>query len=637
MAIGLRVARRDASTPTNSHSTADPAIAKGYIDVSPNGAPTSSKPGAAHTPAIRPTAPLQAPSNTRSARMATTPTNAGTTSAANGPSRRMRERYQNGPSMSGADVTPPGPVVGALAGRASGGRVERGGSEGAYESTTLASYGLTGGPTRHPGVTGVASADRDVPGDTGSARFLPDLAVMIIAVVTALCVWSATPTSAIVMGTVAAVAIGRWCRSWWAAALILALALLGGVRSEHAWNGLTPDRLGPYQGWMRLVDDPQSYGGSTRLVVHIDGERFEVWCRGRAQQGRVADWRAGEWVAVSGTRRPLPDHRARRVAAQHVVGAFELDWASDVDAGGPVARASNRVRSMIERGASWMPEPEGALFRGLVIGDDRDQPVDMVERFRSSGLSHLTAVSGQNVSFMLAAFGPLLLRLRPLPRWIVTVGVVAWFVALTRFEPSIVRAGAMAALSATAFATGRERSPVRILSVAVVILVLVDPLLVWSVGFWLSVGATAGVCAIGPPLASRLSMLGPLALPLGITLGAQIGVVVPSVLVFGRLPLVSIPANLLAVPVAGAVMLYGLPAALVGGAVPGLAPVVMLPALVGTRWVDAVAQVAARVEPDPPWLWVGWSIVCLVAIALVVSSSRSGKNRRRHDDTPPDR
>ena len=196
----------------------------------------------------------------------------------------------------------------------------------------------------------------------------------------------------------------------------------------------------------------------------------------------------------------------------------------------------------------------------------------------------------------------------------------------------------MAALSATAYATGRERQPVRLLAIAVSALVLVDPLLVWSVGFWLSCGATFGVCAVGPPLARRLARLGGLAVPLGITLGAQIGVVVPSVLVFGRLPLVSIPANLLAVPVAGAVMLYGLPAALVAGAGPSwLAPVVMFPALVGTRWVDAVAQVAARVEPDPPWVWLGWAVVFLVAAVLVVSASRSGKNRRRHDDTPADR
>ncbi len=478
----------------------------------------------------------------------------------------------------------------------------------------------------------MAESDRAV-----SDVALSDVVVVGIAAITVSAVWSAEVVPALVLGLVAAVIVARRSRSWWAAMLVVGLATVGGVRSDHAWNGLTPDRLGPYHGWVRLVDDPHSFGASTRLVVAVEGERFEVWCRGRARQERVREWRAGERVAVSGTRRPLADHRARRVASQHVVGVFELDWASDVDAGGPMARASNRVRGTIERGASWMPAPESALFRGLVIGDDRDQPVDMVQRFRASGLSHLTAVSGQNVGFLLAAFGPLLVRLRPAPRWIMTVGMVAWFVALTRFEPSILRAGAMAALSATAYATGRERAPVRLLAVAVTGLVLVDPLLVWSVGFWLSVGATAGVCAVGPLLAKRLARLGGLAVPLGITLGAQLGVVVPSVLVFGRLPLVSIPANLLAVPVAGAVMLYGLPAAVVAGAIPALAPVVMLPALVGTRWVDAVAQVAAVVEPDPPWVWVGWAFVALATIVLVVSASRAGKNRQRHDDTPADR
>ena len=146
----------------------------------------------------------------------------------------------------------------------------------------------------------------------------------------------------------------------------------------------------------------------------------------------------------------------------------------------------------------------------------------------------------------------------------------------------------------------------RILALAVIALVLVDPLLAWSIGFWLSVGATAGVCTAGPWLAQRLAVFGPLALPLGITLGAQLGVVVPSVLVFGRLPLVSVVANLLAVPVAGFVMLYGL----AGGArrrdrCRAVAPVVMFPARIGTRWVDTVAGVGARLEPDPPWVWVG--------------------------------
>ena len=97
----------------------------------------------------------------------------------------------------------------------------------------------------------------------------------------------------------------------------------------------------------------------------------------------------------------------------------------------------------------------------------------MIDRFRSSGLSHLTAVSGQNVAFLLAASGPLIRRLRPAARWAVTLALIGWFVVLTRFEPSIIRAGAMAALSATAFVLGQERHPARLLCLAVIALLVV--------------------------------------------------------------------------------------------------------------------------------------------------------------------
>ena len=178
---------------------------------------------------------------------------------------------------------------------------------------------------------------------------------------------------------------------------------------------------------------------------------------------------------------------------------------------------------------------------------------------------------------------------------------------------------------------GRDRSPFRVLCLAVTVLVLVDPLLLRSIGFWLSVGATAGVCTVGPWLAKRLSGLGFLATPVGITLGAQLGVALPSVLVFGRLPLVSIPANVLAVPVAGFVMLYGLPASLVAGSVPAVAGVVMFPARLGVRWVDTVALLGARFEPHGRAVWLGWSLV--VAGVVVIAA----KNRLRHGRLPPHR
>ena len=161
----------------------------------------------------------------------------------------------------------------------------------------------------------------------------------------------------------------------------------------------------------------------------------------------------------------------------------------------------------------------------------------MVDRFRAAGLWHLTAVSGQNVALLLAAAGPLLQRARPPTRWAATLALIGWFVVLTRAEPSVLRAGAMAALSATAFVLGRQAEPLRLLAVGVIGLLLFDPLLAWSVGFWLSVGATAGVTIGAVHLAPRLGRLGPLALPVAVTLGAQAGVAVPSLLVFGRLSL----------------------------------------------------------------------------------------------------
>ena len=512
--------------------------------------------------------------------------------------------------------------------------LEERGAEGVNEDTGASGYGIRSGSAWRSDATG--------------PRSVTDAAVVALAASTAVGVWSASPVAAIGAGF----ACGLALRSPHLLLAALVLSTVGAVRSQHSWSALAPDRLGPFEGWVLLVDDPQPYPSSTRVIIAVDGERFESWSRGRASQQRAQAWRGGEWVYVSGDRSVLDENRARRVAWQHVVGEFELAWASDVDPGGPIARASNRVRATIERAGESLPAPYGALYRGLVIGDDREQPQEMIDRFRASGLSHLTAVSGQNVAFVLAACGPLLLRLRPLQRWVVTLALIAWFVALTRFEPSILRAGVMAGLSATAYLTGRERHPVRTLALAVIGLVLLDPLLVWSIGFWLSVGATAGVCTLGPWLATRLRVFGPLALPLGITLGAQVGVVLPSVLVFGRLPLVSVPANLLAVPVAGFVMLYGLPAGLLAGWVPPLAPLLMFPARVGTRWVDTVALLGSRIEPEPPWVWIGWggigvAVLAIVARAgqlgpgssgaVVAAAARPGKNRGRHGDPPPQR
>ena len=418
--------------------------------------------------------------------------------------------------------------------------------------------------------------------------------------------------------------VGIWLGSWWALLgvpvgllyrlrgltiiVCVGVAVLGGWLGNHAWQSAQPRHLGDYTGWAELVADPAPFGEGLRATFEIEGERFDAWLYG-GQRRKLADRQAGEYVWVQGRRRELTTG-ARRAAVRHVVGRFTPTVLADAVAGSALDQASNRVRRALRGVAEHtMGSDDAALFTGLVIGDDARQRPEVIEAFRGSGLSHLTAVSGQNVAFVLAASMPLLRRLRPWWRWAATVGVVAWFMALTRFEPSVLRAGVMAILAATAFVRGAQASPVRLLALATIALVTIDPLLVWSVGFWLSVGATAGVCVLGPWLRDRLPGPQWLRVPLAITLGAQLGVALPSLLVFHRLPVVSLPANLFAVPVAGFVMLYGLPAGMVAATLPAaLQQLVMLPAEWGTHWVALVAQLGYAVEPAPLWSATCWLI-----------------------------
>jgi len=390
--------------------------------------------------------------------------------------------------------------------------------------------------------------------------------------------------------------------------LILVAAALGWWSGHRAWQQAEPRQLGAYTGWAQLISDPAPFGVGLRVTLEVQGERFDAWLYGSARR-KLAPHQSGEFLWVDGRRVALSSTQ-RRALVRHVVGRFEVEATGDVIDGTAFARAGNRVRTSLRSSAeATMAANDAALFTGLVLGDDARQPSWLIDDFRAAGMSHLTAVSGQNVGFVLAAALPLLRRMRPWWRWAATVALIGWFMALTRFEPSVLRAGVMAMLAATAYARGQQVRPLRVLALAVAVLVLVDPMLVWSVGFWLSAGATAGVCAVGPWLFTRLPGPPWLRLPLAITLGAQVGVAVPSLLVFGRLPIVSLPANLAAVPVAGFVMLYGLPAGVLASVLPGpLQVLVLLPAELGTRWVATVARVAAAVEPSPGWAALWWAV-----------------------------
>lgn len=385
--------------------------------------------------------------------------------------------------------------------------------------------------------------------------------------------------------------------------------------------------VGLHRGWVRVVAEPRPMIRGLRVIIEIDGRRLEAVSATPAASAAVAQWQGGQQVLLSGEIRPLTDARRSAVAWRHVVGGYRIDLVEDHAPGHRLGEASNRFRRAITAGASVLPAGDAALFGGLVIGDRSGHTPEMISRYAESGLSHVMVVSGLNVSLLLLGVRPLLERMSSRARWAATLVLLAWFLSLTRAEPSILRAATMAGLTATAILRGGDRAGWRMLWVAVLLLLLHDPALAQSLGFWLSVGATGGVCVLGMRIADGLGALGPVSGPLGITLGAQIGVLPPMLLLMGSVPLWSVPANLAAVPVASAVKIYGLPAAALSGMVPAFAEVLMFPVRAAVRWIDIVATVAAA-APSGGMLsavvWIGWSVVAVWAIGR-----RPAKNRSR--------
>lgn len=391
--------------------------------------------------------------------------------------------------------------------------------------------------------------------------------------------------------------------------LLVGCLLLGGAVMQRALHGLDAsplrdavERRDVVDATASLVDDPSG----PRFVVevlarvsevdgHDAGSRTVLLVGQGDLTSRLRVLEAGDRVSVRGNLSPLAgfDERFRW---RHAVARLQVTELVDfVGPSSPLLRFANRARAAVLSGSRGLPATERAVLAGFLLGDTRAIPTDLVDDFRASGLSHLLAVSGANVAFVLAIAAPLLSRLRLGPRLLGGLLILVLFGTMTRWEPSVLRAAAMAGVAMTASFLGRPVPAGRILTLAAIGLLVVDPFLLHSVGFLLSCAAAAGILALGPRICARIPGPRPLADALGITAAAQLGVLPVLLPVFGTVPLVALPANLLAASVVGPLTVWGLIAGVAGGVLgPGTARVLQLPTYTMLRWVETVAHTAAQ-------------------------------------------
>ncbi|HEX5714495.1 MAG TPA: ComEC/Rec2 family competence protein, partial [Solirubrobacterales bacterium] len=246
-----------------------------------------------------------------------------------------------------------------------------------------------------------------------------------------------------------------------------------------------------------------------------------------------------------------------------------------------------------------MPAGEAELARGFVLGEDEGVDPRTEEDFRRSGLSHLLAVSGQNVTLLALLALPLLaalgIPLRERLVWI--VALIAVYVPLAGSGPTIQRAAVMGAAGLVATLAGRRASRLYALLLALIVTLAVDPGVASDVGWQLSFAAVAGIFVLASPLRMTIERrIGSggwrraLADGAAVTVAATLATAPLVAFHFGTFSTVTLAANLLAMPAVAPAMWLGMLSA-AAAQVPGL-PVEPL------NWINAlllayIAQIAA--------------------------------------------
>ena len=260
-------------------------------------------------------------------------------------------------------------------------------------------------------------------------------------------------------------------------------------------------RSDPQEGRTRVVGSRLRQGRESFLAnvedMKIGGKEFKVHLPVRIIAPK-SDIAYGDRVRVSGR---LSQSKEKRVAALLLAKEIQGDEKSHLW----LMASANTLRDDFVNLARGRSNIGATLIPGIVVGDTRLQSPELVDSMRSSGLTHLTAVSGANfaivIGFVLWLSGWLFKKKKV--RFLVATCFIAFFVVLVRPTPSVLRAAVMALVIIVAHVTGSKAIASTSLAAAIAIVLIGDPFQAFDPGFVLSVLATSGLIFVAPLLQAR--------------------------------------------------------------------------------------------------------------------------------------
>ncbi len=206
-----------------------------------------------------------------------------------------------------------------------------------------------------------------------------------------------------------------------------------------------------------------------------------------------------------------------------------------------------------------------ALLSAMAFGDRSLLSRETQDIYARTGVAHLLALSGMNLSILFVLLSFLLIGRHWQLFGKVAVFVSIWlYVVLVGMPASIVRAGTMISIYIIATLDGRDKMSVNALFVTVMFMLLVNPMIVWDVGFQLSFISMLSIFAFYKPVYEMFDRKFLFASPLAravwgmvsMSLAAQIGTTPLVLYYFGRFPTYFLITNIVAIPLTS-ILLYG--------------------------------------------------------------------------------
>lgn len=296
--------------------------------------------------------------------------------------------------------------------------------------------------------------------------------------------------------------------------------------------------------------------------------------------------------------------------------------------------------------ATALPEPASSLGLGLLIGQRSTLPDNILAAMTAVGLVHIVAVSGYNVTILARAVQRLKITGSKFQKLILALALVGAFVMITGFSASVVRAAIVSLLSLLAWYYGRTINPLVLILFVAALTGFINPIYVWSdIGWYLSFFAFFGVLILAPLIGRRIFgkryESRPFSMLVIESFSAQLLTLPLIMMIFGRASIISLPANLLVVPIVPFAMLFGAVAAFFGAVVAPLAGWFAWPATLLLTYIIDITQIASHMPLASlsagitlASMLLAYVIIGLLALALYRHNRQKAVAASRGTSTP---